>query len=337
MVTIRELADHAGVSIKTVSRVVNNDPTVKERNRKRVQDAITHFGYRPNIAARMLRSARSFLVALIYENPDSPNLGRIQAGILQRCRAAGYHLIIEHIDSKDPDRIEKVADLIIQSAIEGAILLTPASEDVAVQQLFREQQKPFVAITPAPSPGVSSSVGMDDCLAAKQATMELARLGHRRIAFIKNPETHPTSQLRFDGYRQGLEASNLVFDPNLVGQADFTVVSGSEAAQRLLALPQRPTAIFAGNDDLAIGAMLKAEQLGVNVPQDLSVLGFDDTSAAALVKPTLSSVRQPVSEMAETAASQLLEQIEGGTTKIAATLLTGHEFKPRNSTAPRAP
>lgn len=340
--TIRDVAKLAGVSIKTVSRVVNKDPTVKERNRTLVEDAIVQLSYQPNLAARMLRSARSYLIALLYEHPDSRNLAKIQASVLQRCRLTGHHLVIERVESVEPERIAKASSLIRNSSIEGVILLPPISEDVELLQFFVDMGVPSVRIGPAmddlpPMPSVS----MDDRLAAKAVTLKLAELGHARIAFIESLLTHPTSRSRLEGYLEGLVEAKLPYDPALVAKVHppLTVTAGSAAAAQLLKVHPCPTAIFAHNDDLAVGALLKAEQLGLRIPQDLSIFGFDDSYVAPLVKPPLSSVRQPVDEMADTATILLLEQIEKKASQPTAMTLADYELILRGSTglAPTVP
>lgn len=330
-VTIKDVAELAGVSIKTVSRVVNQDPTVKERNRIKIELAIEQLGYEPNLAARMLRGAKSYLFALLFEIPDSKNLAAIQSGILMTCRAAGYHLLIEQLDLPRASRNRAVQDLIERSRIDGAVLLPPISDDAEVLDLLARSGTPTVRIAPTIHLDGSLDLQMDDRSAMRAATLRLAELGHRRIGFIKSSAGHPTSRLRLAGFLDGMNEASLPIRDEWIVQAEYSVTAGVVAGEQLLDLPEQPSAVLASNDDLAIGLMSCARARGIAVPDTLSVMGFDDSAAAALVTPTLSSIRQPVAEMASAAGTMLVAAARGLKPTESSSTVSGYELVIRES------
>jgi LacI family transcriptional regulator len=288
-VTLSDVAARAGVSIKTVSRVVNREENVSRETRERVEAVLNELDYRPNIFARSLAGSRSYLLSLLFDNPSPSYVLELQLGALRQCRAAGYHLIVEEMDSTSGDFDTQVARLLQGSLADGFILTPPLSDNVEVLGALHERGLPCVRIAPA-----------------ADMTRHLLELGHRRIGFIKGHAAHGASHLRTEGFFAAMRAQGLAVELDLVVEGDFSSRSGVEAAERLLMRSDRPTAIFASNDDMALGAMMVASRLGLHIPQDLSICGFDDSRTALLTWPQLTTVRQPVADMSAAAAELLI-------------------------------
>ena len=334
--TINEVAAEAGVSIKTVSRVLNREPNVREDTRKRVLAAAEALRYRPSQSARSLAGSRSFLICLLYDNPSPAYVSDVQQGAVSRCREAGYHLIVEPIDSHAPDLARTVEATISTLQVDGVILTPPVSDNVEVLDVLERLGAAYVRIAPDRSPERAASVGMDDRRAAYDMTAHLIGLGHRDIGFIKGHPEHGAAHLRFDGFAAAMQDHGLEVEPSRVAQGWFSFRSGLEAADKLLSPATRPTALFASNDDMALGAIAVASRLGLRVPQDLSIVGFDNTPSAITAWPPLTTVRQPIVEMAAAAAALLLngEAAAKGSTGQPPHRMLDFEIVTRESAAP---
>ncbi|NGM49198.1 LacI family DNA-binding transcriptional regulator [Caulobacter sp. 602-2] len=314
-VTIVHVAEKARVSVKTVSRVVNNEPTVTPELRERVQAAIDQLGYAPNIAARRLGGSRSFLIVafndrkLTLENwrSDRGNnwIDRMQYGAMLRCDVHGYHLLCELIDLESDQLARRVGHVLSSLRPDGVILTPPNCEDPTVLDALKRAQVPFVRLGSAQA-GPGARVRMDDQAAARQLTEHLVELGHRRVGFVTGSARFLASRDREEGYRRALAAAGLTVDETLLVPGDFTFEGGVAAAEALLARPDRPTAILAGNDETALAVMHVARRLGVAIPDDLSLATFDDTPSVRLSLPPLTTIRQPVAEMAAQAVDLLV-------------------------------
>ncbi|MBL8556758.1 MAG: LacI family DNA-binding transcriptional regulator [Phenylobacterium sp.] len=301
--TIMEVAKLAGVSFKTVSRVVNNEPSVKADKRAAVLNAMRMLDYTPNISARQLASNRSFLIALLFDIPVD-YVVRAQAGAVARCREAGYHLVVEEM----PQGFEtEIANRLQQLRVDGVIVAPPLSHRETVRSALRERGLPYVLLAPEYPDPTASSVGMDDEAAGLEATRHLIDLGHRDIAFI-GAASRPASVRRHAGYLRALAEAGLPRRPEYEAEGDFFFASGERAGDALLARPDPPTAIFAANDAMALGAMVSAARRGVRAPEDLSVAGFDDSASATVVSPQLTTVRQPLAAMTAAAVDLLIER-----------------------------
>ena len=311
--TIDDVAALAGVSIKTVSRVLNDEPSVRPDTRRRVQEAMVALNYQPSLPARSLAGRRSNLVGLVYQNPSANYVFAVQSGAIARCRESRLRLFIQSCggEGATEERVDEVLAMVAQTHVDGLVLTAPLSADAELIDALRRRELPFVLIAPdAPVEGVPA-VMMDDRAAAREMTLYLIGLGHRRIGFIAGHPGHPSSRLRERGWREALAANGVDADSAPMEQGYNTAASGCEAAHRLLARPQRPTAIFASNDDMAAGVLVAAHELGIAVPSDLSVAGFDDTELASIVWPKLTTVHQPVYEMAYRATALLIDLIKG--------------------------
>ena len=327
--TIKEVSKIAGVSFKTVSRVLNNEKHVSEATKKRVEEAIAQLNFRPSHAARTLAGRRSFQVALIYDNPSPYYVYHIQAGAQEACARHGYRLLHQPVDLHAKDFVANVMALVDEAHLDGLIISPPVTDRVDLLDALDARGIPYVRIVPGERREAGLSASMDDVAAARELTEYLLGEGHRRIAFVQGPQNHVSSSDRFAGYRAALDQAGVPFDAALVVAGNYTFSSGFEAANRLLALPERPTAIFAGNDEMAAGALAAAHEAGVNVPDELSIAGYDDTDLARAVWPTLTTIHQPVAELATAAADLLL----GGDGKVRHKMLR-HELKTRDSTGP---
>ncbi|WP_343520979.1 LacI family DNA-binding transcriptional regulator [Sphingomonas sp.] len=304
--TIKEVSKLAGVSFKTVSRVLNNEKNVSDETRRRVEQVVAELNFRPSLAARTLAGRKSFQVALLYDNPSPYYVYHLQAGAQERCHELGYRLLIQPVVADSADLVQEVAALIDETHLDGVILSPPVTESAELLAELDRRGLPYVRIEPGIRREEGRSTTIDDVAAARDLTDHLAGLGHRAIAFITGPETHISSVERLEGYRAALDTHRIAFDPALVVAGDYSFQSGREAARRLLDRPTRPTAIFAGNDDMAAGALAVAHELDIGVPDELSIAGFDDSDLAAAVWPPLTTVRQPVRELAWAAADLLL-------------------------------
>jgi len=314
--TINDVAELAGVSIKTVSRVVNNEPNVRDLTREKVESAITRLNYRPNLAARSLASQRSHLIGLLYDDPaayELPSSGYIiemQQGVLNACKSVKYDLLIHPCNYRDENLDEELTSMIEQRRPVGLILAAPLSNMPEIVQIIENTGTPMVQLSPGNGTGDRLTVMTNDREICADMTGYLASIGHRRIAFITGHPGHKAVAKRFMGYKDGLKNAGLGFSKKLVAEGDNSIGSGKRAAHLLLksqnSPENRPTAIFAANDDMAVGALLAAGQLGFDVPGNLSVVGFDDIALARQVSPTLTTVRQPLVQMAERAALMLI-------------------------------
>jgi LacI family transcriptional regulator len=330
--TIHHVAELANVSIKTVSRVLNGEPNVAAGTRDRVNDAVAALKYRPNISARSLAGSRSYLLGLLFDNPSADYVSKLQHGAIRQCRPRGYHIIVDWLDSTALDFAEQVHSFLDNVQTDGFILSPPMCDNDVILDALESHKIPYVRIAPYREAARSPSVNIDDAGAAFEMTEQLIDLGHTNIAFIKGHSDHGATHLRYGGYSAALRSRRIPLRQDRVHQGDFTPLSGVQCAEILLNDPDRPTAIFASNDDMALGVMLVANRLGLRVPQDLSVCGFDDTTAATLIWPQLTTVRQPISDMSAVAAEMLINRTVESNGR-----LLDFEIVVRGSTGPPAP
>ncbi|MDJ0699183.1 MAG: LacI family DNA-binding transcriptional regulator, partial [Woeseiaceae bacterium] len=255
--TIDDVAKLAGVSIKTVSRVVNREPNVRESTRANVEKAIAELNYRPNQSARNLASRRSRLIGLVYDDPaayETPSSGyiiRMQHGVLRACKGQNYELLIHPCDLRDKDVHRQLKDLIEQVRPAGIVLAAPLSNIPGIVRTIESTGTPLVRLSPGTKSEKRLAVGTNDRDFSAEMTRYLASLGHKRIAFIKGNAAHKAVGNRFLGYKDGLEQSGLRYSERLVADGDNSIGSGEACALKLLKRKNRPTAIFAANDDMA--------------------------------------------------------------------------------------
>jgi LacI family transcriptional regulator len=307
-VRIEDVAAAAGVSMKTVSRVLNEEPRVSESTRQRVREAVERLQYKPSLSARSLAGQRSYMVALAYDNPSRNYLMEIQRGVLDACHAQHYTLVLAPVTYGDGRTIAELDELARHTAVDGFILTPPLTDDMQLLAHFDEQAMPFASIAPR-IPRGRIGVTLDEHNATCELMAHLVALGHRRIAHIKGPPSHGAAEWRHAGYREGLRNAGIAYDPTLTVNGAFTFESGVAGANRLLDLEEPPTAIFAGNDDTAAGVLRVAGERGLKVPLDLSICGFDDTPLSRHTFPALTTVRQPGQDMGRVATMELLRAI----------------------------
>ncbi len=311
--TIRDVAAQARVSIKTVSRVINNVKSVKPHTRERVLRVIRKLDYHPSPSARGLSGSRSYLIGLLYDVSCAYYATGVLGGVLETCRAAHYQVVMHPCDYTSPSLTEEVTRNLRQSRADGVIVTPPLSDMRVLKSLLEEQNVPFVRIAPAEHADDRRSVYTNDRESCAKMTEQLAGLGHTRIGFIVGNPDHAAIADRFQGYRDGLRKCGVTLDKKLVAQGYNSYDSGVECARKLLQAPaaKRPTAIFASNDEMAAGVLAVAHGLGLAIPEDLSVVGFDDVPLASQVWPALTTIRQPIPAMAAQAAELLLRQLRG--------------------------
>lgn len=307
-ITIDDVAEHAGVSIKTVSRVLNNEPNMRPSTRTRVEEAVRSLDYSPNPSARGLAGTQSRMIGLIYENPSPNYLFRAITGALEACKAAGYSLSLQTTPPDWSDLAERVTRFVSRSRVDGLLLIPPVGDVLSVLDALEEMNLPYARVAPLDGrPGLGVSV--DDLHASAQVVAHLAGLGHRRIGFISGHPDHGATRSRLEGYRLGLLRAELEYDQELVFEGFFDSDSGRRAGEYFLALPQPPTAIFASNDEMAAGLLQVAHERDWRIPEQLSIAGFDDTPLSRTVWPPLTTVHQPIRHMALRATQLLLERI----------------------------
>jgi len=328
--TIEDVAHASGTSKKTVSRVLNNEPNVRDSMRERVLAAMTALKYRPLASARSLATNRSFLIGLLYDNLSPSYIMEVQAGVLEACEAQHYSMMVRPLVSASADFVERVEDMLSRHRPDGLILTPPITDHAPLLNRLRKQDIPFASIAPLRAKG-SIGVRLNEREAAAAMVAHLVALGHRRIAHIMGDPKHGGGVWRLAGFRDGLKHAGLNETPAYMVQGRFSFESGVAATRRLLALKRRPTAIFAADDDMAAGAIWAASEAGISVPHELSICGFDDTTIAAQMWPPLTTVHQPVREMGARATDELLRRISG---KGNATMVeVGYEMRIRASTA----
>ncbi|MFC0686759.1 LacI family DNA-binding transcriptional regulator [Novosphingobium clariflavum] len=340
VVTIKDVAARAGVSAKTVSRVINGEAHVRAELREAVQRVVAELDYRPNAFARSLSSSRSYLLGLFIDDPVSGYAADIQHGALIGCRLRSYHLVVEPVELSARGWADDVRSAIAALRLDGAIVAPPICDDPELMAIFAEAAVPTVLVAPSAAPPGVGTVRMDDRLAAREMTEHLLGLGHRAIAFIQGPVTHSASARREEGFRAAMAGAGVAVDERLVVRGDFTSRAGMELGESLVTLPEPPSAIFAANDDMALGVLIAAMKCAIPVPERLSVCGFDDAPSSRTAWPQITTVRQPKAEMAKAAVDILADprfRREGSAAGTDYQIRLAHELVLRGSTGPFFP
>ena len=318
----------------TVSRVINKDGNVRPATRARVMAMISSLNYAPNSAARSLAGAAQTRIMLLYGNPSAAYLSEVLLGCVFEATQTDVQLLLDRNENRE-DAYASVQRA-IDRAVDGVILPPPVSDDADIVAMLRDAAIPTVALASADPPAGVFAVSIDDEKAAFDMTRHLMALGHKRIGFIGGSVDQTASKRRLEGYRLALRDGGASSEPELIQQGDFSYRSGLDAGERLLALSRPPTAIFASNDDMAAAVVAVAHRRHLEVPEDLTVTGFDDTVLATSIVPELTTVRQPVEDMAS-AAVELLSVAarlrRGGKASVAERKLFAHELVLRRSDA----
>ncbi|MFF5342611.1 LacI family DNA-binding transcriptional regulator [Streptomyces althioticus] len=331
-VTIAEIARQAGVSVPTVSRVVNGRSDVAPRTRARVEDLLRRHGYRRRAASSPTRPA---LLDLVFNRLDSPWAVEIIRGVEEEAHTAGVGMVVSAIHGLSGDAREWIRGL--RARASGGVVLVTSALESSLHEELRILGVPLVVVDPDGSPGLDvPTVGAANWSGGLAATQHLLSLGHRRIGLIAGTPRLLCSRARLDGYRAALEAAGITPDDALVVPGDFRPESGHAACSTLLDLPEPPTAIFAASDQMALGAVEALRGRGLRVPQDMSVVGFDDLPEVRWSAPPLTTVRQPLADMGALAVRTVL-RLARGEQPDSPRVELGTDLVVRASTAPPAP
>lgn len=304
--TINDVAALAGVSKKTVSRVINRSTALSDRTRLRVEDAIRRIGFVPNPQARALALRRNFLIVLLHDNPNAQTVLNFQTGVLQTIRDSELALVVRPVDRSSPTMLDDVRSFLEIQRPLGALILPPVSERDDLAALCSHSGVPYVRVGSAELDQPDRAVASNDRAVVAEACRTLINAGHRRIGLVRGPQGFRSAEERERGFRATMEAAGLDLPGELVAEGTYRFSSGIAAGRILLGAQPSPTAIFASNDEMAAGVMHAARELGLSVPQDLSLIGFDDSPTAAHVWPPLSTVRWPIVDMGKIAARKLV-------------------------------
>jgi LacI family transcriptional regulator len=315
--TIQDVAREAGVSAMTVSRVINDEPNVRDKTRAAVNLAIRRLRYAPNPAARSLAGGDFLRIGLLYSNPSAAYLSQFLIGALDQAARSYAQIIIEKSD--DDHEAAAASSRLVAHGIDGVILPPPLCEAPRLLKLLQDEKVRVVRVAGGDPSLAISSVRIDDFEAARLMTDHLLQLGHRRIGFITGDPKLTASALRLKGYRTALREAGAPASDDLVSEGRFTYRSGLDAADDLLSRTPAPTAIFAANDDMAAAALAAAHRRKLDVPADLTICGFDDSPIATTVWPELTTIRQPIAEMARRAVEILCAEIRASKAGLATT------------------
>ncbi|QDH68889.1 LacI family DNA-binding transcriptional regulator [Marilutibacter alkalisoli] len=317
--TINDIARLAGVSKKTVSRIINHSPLVRQDTRERVEALMREVGYVPDPLARGLAFRRSFLIGMVYDNPTAQFIVNMQYGALDALRDSGFELVVHPCDSRSPGYIDGVRRFVQQQKLHGVMLVPRVSEDQALADMLDEIGCRYTRIAALPLGEKSKMVVTHDRDGAAEAADYLQTLGHRDIAMITGPGHYRSAVERTAGFTGALANRGIELPKSRIIEAGYTFESGVAAAEKLLSAKKRPTAIFCANDEMAAGVYRVALRAGIRIPQQLSVIGYDDSPLASRLWPPLTSVRRDTRDTGRIAAAMLIQPDEGnhGTRTVA--------------------
>jgi len=314
-VTIKHVAAEAGVSLQTVSRVINKEPHVRPALLERVEAAVAKLGYVPSLAARRMGGSRSYLILALNDRDRTIEgwqsdggtdwVDQMLLGGMLKCAEHGYRMIFELVDTHAAHVEREISAAISSLHPDGIILTPPHGDNPIITDLLLKLRVPFARIGSA-GEGAGYSIAMDEAAAAAAATGHLIALGHARIGFVTGSDDYALSRTRLDGWRRAMAAAGLACDDDLVRHGDFTFSSGAIAATSLLEGPAPVTALVASNDQMALAALHVAQERGLGVPDRLSIVSFDDTPIARFSVPPLTAIAQPIAAMASRAAELLI-------------------------------
>ncbi|AIY65420.1 LacI family DNA-binding transcriptional regulator [Pseudoalteromonas piratica] len=308
-VTINSVAKHAGVSKKTVSRVLNNEPNVSDATREKVQQAFKELNYRPNPIARGLAHNRSFIIGCLYDNPSKSYITRVQSGALEACQDRNYNLLIHPCELRGEPLIDNIETLVSTSRLDGIVLTPPFSDNKELVDYLKTRNIPYARVAPVTLEDESISIKSNDTQAAYEITNLLLSLGHKEIAFIKGHPDHSATEARFDGYVKALGEQGIAVKSEFVAEGNFSYHSGEDSARQILESTTRPSAVFASNDYMAAAVLKVASQMSLKVPEELSIAGFDNAPIARHIWPGLTTIAQPVEDMTFRAVTLLIDKI----------------------------
>lgn len=308
--TINDVARLSGVSKRTVSRVINGATNVGAATREKVQVVIEELGFSPDKQARGLAASRSYLIGLIYDNPDALYIDQVQRGVLSICSQQGYELVVHPCHYRNDDFISNCVNFVRRSNIDGVIVLPPVSESNELATALRNHGISYVRMTSVNIDEKPNIVVSDDRAALSDLARYIVSLGHKDLAIISGPKHYFSTVERLEGITSTLSELGMTVPSERIIEGKNTYESGIECARTLLIQTPRPQVIVANNDEMAAGVLKVAHELGIRVPEELSVAGFDDNLFASRVIPSLTTVQRPVTAMAELAAKKIVALIE---------------------------
>src|SRR4051794_39028447 len=307
--TINDVARLAAVSKKTVSRVINNSPLLNDETRERVAKVIKQLGYVPNPQARALALRRNSLIGLIHDNPNAQTVINVQQGILDALHDTDFGLVVRRVDRTSPRLLLDLQNFLERQRLFGVVIMPPLSENDALARLCDDLSVRYTRMGSAELDDPDHLVASNDREASREAVAYLVEQGHQRIGLIEGPHGFRSAVERRLGYEDALRTAKIKLPRSLIAEGSYTFESGTRAGNLLLDLVPQPTAIFASNDEMAAGVLHAALQRGLQVPQDLSIVGFDDTAIAAHIWPPLTTIRWPTISMGRSAALKLVSDI----------------------------
>lgn len=310
--TIQDIAEKAGVSIKTVSRVFNNSPNVRKQKRDLVISVARDMGYRPNISARQLASNRSFVIVHLSDNPNTDYLSRIYESMRSVCMERGYYAVAEQLKADTDGYHTALVNYLGRFEVDGILLSPPVSDDPSVIAEIKKRNLPCALVSPGVQQEAFINVYIDEEEAGRTITEYMIERGHENLAFVSGLDSHTASLRREAGFQAALENHNLAADKGFRVGGDFSMQSGFEAFAKIQQTKPDTDGIFAANDEMAIGIIIAALQAGKKVPDDLAVVGFDDSQFARAMWPAVTSLAQPISEMVHLATEKLIGWSESG-------------------------
>ena len=327
---MKDVAELAGVSASTVSHVLNGTRKVSEDTRERVRLAIEQLGYEPNLLAKSLKVSRTFTIGLLISDIQNPFFTSVIRGAEDVALSRGYHLFLCNTD-EDPNREDEYVRELSKKRVDGLIVASSASRRNHALQL-RLEDVPFVFMDREVEGIEADTVSVDNRLGMRLIAEHLTQLGHERVGMVSGPLEKSSGRERYHGLRDALADLGLPLRDSLVRFGDFRVSGGREAAEELLRLPEPPTALVVSNNQMTLGALLAVRELGLRVPDEVSVVSFDDMEWAPLANPPLTALAQPTYEMGATAARMLLDKIEKKATGSPSKLFMEPELMVRGST-----
>ncbi len=305
--TITHVAQQAGVSLRTVSRVINESPLVNADTRSRVMQVIRSLDYRPSLRARALASQQSFMIGLVHDDPNAVVLDHVQRGIFSVCSQRRYELLVHPCQFGSPTLVEDILDFARSTRLDGLVVIPPVTEIEELATALKANNIPTVGIASVPLKDYGLMLVSQERTAVVELAEFLLSLGHRQFGMVTGPSRFKSAVERRIGFIEALRAKGIPESHIAIREGDYEFASGMSCAASLLSLPDRPTAIFASNDRMAAGVLKVAAQMGISIPQHLSVIGFDDSVFASMLNPSLTTVCRPMKSIAEQAARWLTE------------------------------
>ena len=316
MPTMKDVARKAEVSIKTVSRVINNEVGVSEKTRERVRQEIHDLGYVPDLSAQRLKRGKSGLIALLLPRIESSYAAKLLGSVLSETESRGYYTLVLNGNLQSQRDREYIQRAIINNRVDGLLIAPPGEDSDELLNFIQKNNVPHIRITPNSLDRAQLTVEATDHEGALEATRYLISMGHRRIAHITCIKCQRFSQERLEGYLEALSEAAIPIDPDLIGYGDNSTKSGYSHTLKFLDLFDPPTAIFAGNDEMAVGSIIAMWHQGLRLPDDISVIGFDNGPIVQQAFPYLTTVHQPIEQIAKSSVELLTNLIEGRSTDL---------------------